>query len=134
MCSCTFSLSKSFCSPLHAAPSAPVNVMAVIVEGAPGNVSISWFPPSEPNGIIVHYDIMCTSAQRRNVSDRRVGSMAMNYSISLTGLTPATRYACTVTASTSAEGPPGMDDVLTCKHSHCQDTLYYTCILCVCHT
>ena len=86
--------------------------MAVIVEGAPGNVSISWSLPSEPNGVIVHYDITCTSAQGQNVSDRRVGSMAMN-SISLTGLTPATRYTCTVTASTSAEGPPGMNDVLT---------------------
>ena len=88
--------------------------MAVIVEGAPGNVSISWSTPSEPNGVIVHYDIMCTSARGRNVSDRRVGSMAMN-SISLTGLTPATRYTCTVTAFTSAvlEGPPGMDDILT---------------------
>ena len=93
--------------------------MAVIVEGAPGNVSISWSPPSEPNGVIVHYNIMCTSAQGQNVSARRVGSMSMN-SISLTGLTPATRYTCTVTASTSVlEGPPGMDDVLTCKHSHC---------------
>ena len=85
----------------------------MIVEGAPGNVSISWSPPSEPNDVIVHYDIMCTSAQGQNVSDRRVGSMSMN-SISLTGLTPATRYTCSVTASTSAEGgPPGMDDVLT---------------------
>ena len=87
--------------------------MAVIVEGAPGNVSISWSTPSEPNGVIVHYDIMCTSGQGQNVNDRRVGSMSMN-SITLYGLTPATRYTCTVTASTSAEGgPPGMDDVLT---------------------
>ena len=86
--------------------------MAVIVKGAPGNVSISWSTPSEPNGVIFHYDIMCTSAQGQNVSDRRVGNMAMN-SISLTGLTPATRYTCSVTASTSLEGPPGMDDIVT---------------------
>ena len=98
--------------PFSSAPSAPENVVVNIIEGFSNTVDISWSPPSEKNGVIIHYDSMCTSEHGQILNARTIGSMT---TVRLNGLTVATQYTCLVTASTSGgEGPPGMVHFLTC--------------------
>ena len=93
----------------YSAPSAPpTNVSAVATSSR--SISLTWGPPprSEQNGILRHYFIVVVS-QRGDTVTRNVSSNQQ--SVSISGLSPFTRYNCTVQAGTLASGPAS--DVVT---------------------
>ena len=80
----------------------------------PEMVFFSWQPPVQQNGAITRYDIVCTptSGSGEPVNDMTDG--ALNATVGM--FTPATRYSCTITASTSVGTGPGITViVVTCE-------------------
>ena len=83
-------------------------------QNIPEMVFFSWQPPVQQNGIITRYDIVCTLSSGSGVSVNGVSDGALNDTVGM--FTPATRYSCTITASTSVGTGPGITViVVTCE-------------------
>ena len=70
------------------------------VENGTSDVMFQWRPPpaDTTNGVIIHYTVSCNSSETLTLTP--------DLSLSVSSLTPATYYSCSVSASTSAgEGP-----------------------------
>ena len=84
------------------------------LQDIPEMVFFSWQPPVERNGVITRYDIVCTLSSGSGVSVNGMSDGALNDTVGM--FTPATRYSCTITASTDVGPGPGITVVVvTCE-------------------
>ena len=110
------------------APSPPELVNVTTIVGSPTKLLISWFPPAEPNGVILFFNIFCVTVNSFESGSGDVGSpMEPHFSGSGSGdlsggksknviteivpgnstrkvvsqLIPYTEYECVVSANTS---------------------------------
>ena len=112
----------------YVVPSAPVSVQVGTVDGQPERLSVSWQPPTVPNGLVLQYIAYCFEISDDEVYGSGYLGEADNVPTPMSpfenitsnatapendtqtvvdGLEPYTRYACFVTASTSVgEGEP----------------------------
>ena len=96
--------------------------MIVINTVTSKNVTLSWGPPTEPNGVITKYQFQC-SAGEEHVFNRTV--MGSQTTTTLSGLLPYTSYSCNITAYTSAGGGPAV----TVTVNTLQDSEYTMCVM-----
>ena len=108
---------------LPSVPSPPLSLMAVDADSS--TVSLVWFPPTEPNGVLLFYrmvarqvgsnrgEIVVSITANTSTSDMKSDLLMANatedlstandfVSFTLTGLSPHTVYVITVQANTSA--------------------------------
>ena len=72
------------------------------------SVTLQWGPPETPNGVIIHYSILC---DENNIN---ISSSVLMYTIE--GLSPDTVYVLQLRAHTVVgAGPPSSINFLTCK-------------------
>ena len=98
--------------------------VVVTIENSSSNLSSSWLAPETPNGVILGYNISCTSSKSEQVS---FDASPTETSLVLTDLSPFTNYTCVVRARTVAgEGLPsnfsvartdegGKNEILLCQ-------------------
>ena len=97
--------------------------MLSVITNVPEIVIFFWEPPplDQRNGIIIGYDIVCTSSgSGQPVESFVVTDDGMSGTLNATfGMfIPATQYNCAITASTSAgPGPAETRDLITCKET-----------------
>ena len=83
----------------------------------PELVLFSWQPPVQQNGVITRYDIVCTPTSGSGEPVNGMSDGALNDTVGM--FTPATRYSCIITASTSVGPGPGITViVVTCESIH----------------
>ncbi len=102
---------------INIAPSEPINIRVLAIPGDPFSLDISWDLPTNPNGIITHYNLYCLEYNDELGSgddtwikpSMESNNETVNSSFSstiMTGLVPFTDYSCYVSANTSVgEGP-----------------------------
>ena len=73
------------------------------------SVTLTWKPPTEPNGFISEYQFQC-SGENYVVNSNVTGSQTTN---TLNGLLPYTNYSCSITAHTSVGGGPAATTSVT---------------------
>ena len=77
------------------------------------NVSISWDPPSSPNGVILGYNYSLMETSNSNVIIEYTNTTLLSAELSVM-VAPFTNYTATVVAFTSAgSGDPVMDVALS---------------------
>ena len=76
--------------------------MIVITTVTSKSVTLTWNPPTEPNGFITEYRFQC-SGENHVVNSNVTGSQTTT---TLSGLLPYTNYFCSITAYTSVGGGP----------------------------
>lgn len=97
---CTILLGYYDLSLAHSAPSdPPQNVSGVPT--SPRSISLTWQPPSIPNGVIREYRISIT--EQDNSQSRQLTTTSLGHQI--TELHPYYTYSIRVAAVTVAEGP-----------------------------
>ncbi len=77
-----------------------------------GTVLFNWSPPpfAQQNGVLTHYTLTCAPPLFFNYGPNEVGGTGEGFS-------PATRYTCTLTASTAiGAGPSASVTIVTCKY------------------
>ena len=83
--------------------------MIVITTVTSRIVTLTWKPPTEPNGFITEYRFQC-SGENHAVNSNVIGSQTTT---TLSGLLPYTSYSCSITAYTSAGGGPAATTIVT---------------------
>ena len=83
--------------------------MIVIITITSKSVTLTWKPPTEPNGFITEYRFQC-SGENHAVSSNVMGSQTTT---TLSGLLPYTNYSCSITAHTSVGGGPAATTSVT---------------------
>ena len=102
-------------------PSTPLSAQVEAIDGQPNQLSVTWQPPINPNGIIVRYTAYCFETSNDEVygsgylgednipvSINSIENTTSNVTVLgsetlavVDGLDPYTNYACFVVASTS---------------------------------
>ena len=83
--------------------------MIVITTVTSKSVTLTWKPPTEPNGFITEYQFQC-SGESHAVNSNVMGSQTTN---TLSRLLPYTNYSCSITAHTSVGGGPAATTSVT---------------------
>ena len=129
-------VSEKFVRTLNTALSYKCNYMAVpsgppqslVITMKSHNLTFSWSPPlpSQRNGVIISYLIICSSGDII-INTTRTSST----SLTITGLQPFTNYTCSVSASTIiGAGPAVVKHILTSEDSKLHNGLYTAILLC----
>ena len=108
----------------HSVPTGPPTNFIISVTSR--TLNLSWSPPlpSKRNGVIVHYIIICRSGGSTISTSTNASINGNEYR--LTGLQPAARYSCSVSASTVVgAGPAATLNVITDKESEISTILYH---------
>ena len=84
------------------APGSPPKVLRINVINSK-NFSLSWEPPTKPNGVITEYQFQCSGENHVMFNHTVIGSQTTT---TLSGLLPYTNYSCSITAHTSVGGGP----------------------------
>ena len=96
--------------PCYAVPSQPTDPTVMTVRGSPFELSISWEPPHEPNGIMTYYTIYCqekwssepNSSPEYNIAGARHETVRSEIrTVLFPGLRPYTVYDCFVSGNTT---------------------------------
>ena len=94
-------------------PTAPRSLMTVDVTDT--TVTLSWLPPSMPNGIITEYQVRYSRSD--NSDSRTQNAINNNLMYTATGLASNTEYAFEVRAFTRVGSGPYSDDTVTVRTS-----------------
>ena len=107
---------------LHAAPSAPLNLMFPPGGVLNDSITLTWLPPQHPNGVVRLYELQVLSSD----GEVLVNTTTDNTTIVLSDLTPGTQYNFSVRAFTVAFGPfsdPLITDTADGEHTYMQHYL-----------
>ena len=122
LCHCFFALSSNL-PPLpgcSAGPSPPLSPASI--KNGPINYTFSWSPPTEPNGMIIGYQLECVPQPGLSLPTLTHITTDTTLTVS-TGLNHGVNYTCTVTAMNDV-GPSSPSEPVTfrtdeiCKSSY----------------
>ena len=97
--------------------------MIVINTVTSKNVTLSWGPPTEANGVITKYQFQCSAGEEHVFNRTVIGSQTTT---TLSGLLPYTSYSCSITAHTNVGGGPAVTTSVTTEQDSKPNTNVYS--------
>ena len=92
--------------------------------GGPHTLTVTWSPPTQPNGNITAYTLVVTPSGRMWVADGN------DRTLTITGLRAYTNYTVSLTANTSAgEGESASHDIHTAEDGESHDQSQQLCLV-----